>query len=339
METLGAAVIGLRMGRSHALAYQKNPHTRVVGVCDLDEALLAEVARELDAPVAVTDYRELLNRDDIHVISVATPDYDHAEQSIAALRAGKHVLCEKPMAPTLEDARAMAQAAEESGCKFMIGQVCRFFPGFQKTKELIERGEIGELFFLESEYAHSYRYIRGVGNWRTDPVKLREPFLGGACHAVDLLRWIGGEMTEAFAYANRKCLTDWPVDDCTIAVYRFASGALGKVMCSIGCVRPYTMRSVFYGTEGTIISDNTSPQIQLCTQRDPAASGQFIDLPVAQPGAKPVDEEVNAFIDAIVNDAPVEMDAWQGVRTVATCLAAVESSKTGRPVPVAPPRG
>ena len=333
MGKLGVAVIGLRMGRTHAASYRANPHAEVVGVCDVDEALVDEVGREFGARVADTDFRRLLDRDDVHVVSVATPDAFHAEQSIAAMRAGKHVLCEKPMAVTVEEAVDMARTADEEGVKFMIGQVCRFYPGFVLTKRMVDRGDIGELYFVESEYAHTYRHSPGVGSWRKDPVKLREPFLGGACHSVDLLRWIGGEMTEAFAYSNRKCLADWPVDDCTLATYRFERDVIGKVFCSIGCVRPYTMRSLFYGTEGTIISDNTSSQIQVCMNATMIGPPQFASIPVP-PAAKPVQAEVDEFVRCIVNDAPVETDAWQGVRTVAACLAAVESSKTGLPVKI-----
>ena len=333
MDKLGVAVLGLHMGRSHAVAYRANPHTEVVGVCDLDEGLMEQAKGELGAKVAVTDYRPLLERDDVDVVSVATPDAFHAEQAIDAMKAGKHVLCEKPMAMTVEEAAEMARTADAEGVKFMIGQVCRFYPGFVLTKRMVDRGDIGELYFVESEYAHTYRHAPGVGNWRKDPTKLREPFLGGACHAVDLLRWVAGEMTEAFAYSNRKCLTDWPVDDCTIATYRLENDVVAKVFCSIGCVRPYTMRSVFYGTEGTIISDNTSPQIQVCMNATQIGPPQFASIPVP-PTAKPVQSEIDAFVRCIVDDTPVETDAWQGVRTVAACLAAVESAKMGMPVKI-----
>lgn len=339
MEKLGIGVIGLKMGNSHLVGYQNNPATRIVGVCDLDKEKVREKAKEFGATIASTDYKDLLKSKDINIISVATPDYLHCEHSVAAMEAGKDVLCEKPMAPTLKDCIKMIRTAEKTKRKFMIGQICRFAPGFVKTKELIDSGEIGELFLVESEYAHNYSKVGGVGGWRKDPIKRREPFLGGACHAVDLLRWIASDVEEAFAYSNHRCLLDWPVDDCTMAVFKFKNGIIGKVMCSIGCIRPYTMRSVFYGTEGTIISDNTSPYIQLCAkkllveEKPPSFDRLPVDLHTSHNlGAE---AEINELVNCILEDKPsVVMDAKEGTRTVATCLAAIESAKTGKPVKV-----
>lgn len=335
LETIGAAVIGLHMGRAHAAAYARHPRVRLVGVCDLNETLANEVAAELGAEVAVTDYRRLLERPDVHCVSVATPDYFHEPQSVEAMEAGKHVLCEKPMAPSIQACRHIADTAEARGVQFMIGQTCRFYEGFRLGKQLVANGEIGELYFVESEYAHSYRHVPGVGNWRKDPVKLREPFLGGACHAVDVLRWVAGDIVVASAYSNRKCLTDWPVDDCTIACFKMENGIVGKVLCAIGCVRPYTMRSVFWGTEGTVICDNHSPTVQLCSTRLMLdGRPDFVTIPVQQATAKPMDAEIGEFVDCLLNNRRVEMDAWQGGRTAAACLAAIESAKTGDPVAV-----
>ena len=129
---------------------------------------------------------------------------------------------------------------------------------------LIDAGRIGELFFVESEYAHDYSTAaRGWNDWRVDSNRPREPYLGGGCHAVDLLRWIAGNPSEIMAYSNHKCLTDWPVDDCTISMMKFPNNVIGKVFVSIGCKRDYTMRSVFYGTRGTIIADNTLSLIHI----------------------------------------------------------------------------
>ena len=228
--------------------------------------------------------------------------------------------------------KAPVEEVRRSGRKFMVGQVGRYAPGFRMAKHLIDRGEIGELFFVESEYAHDYRRVPGVGGWRKDPMLRREPFLGGGCHPVDLLRWIAGDPHEVFAYANHKALKDWPVDDCTIAIFKFPQDVLGKVLVSIGCRRPYTMRSVFYGDRGTIIADNTSPYIQI--YREDFVTGQagpeFAQIPV-NTASHNVQREVEELVEAILQDKPVETDVVEGAKTVAACLAAVRSTKSGRP--------
>jgi predicted dehydrogenase len=331
METakIGVGVIGLRMGHSHLAGYAQNPHCTVIGVCDTDQDLLAVRQREFNARLAVTDYREFLTVPEIGLISVASPDYYHAEQSIAAMEAGKDVFCEKPLTLTLKEAKEIAAAVARTGRHFMIGQVCRYAPGFVLAKRLVERGDIGKLYFVESEYAHNYRGARGVGDWRVDP--RREPVIGGGCHAVDLLRWIAGDVAEVHAYANHLCLTDWPVNDFSIGLFTFESGVIGKVMVSVGCVRPYTMRSVFYGTEGTIVCDNTSADIQVCSQKNLTGGPAFASLPV-NIASHNVGAEINEFIDCIVNHTPVVTDVHEGVKTVATCIAIAESARTGTSV-------
>lgn len=330
---VGAGVIGLRFGLAHAMAYQSHPEVVLQGVCDVDPQQLHQGAAQLaNVEFTTTDYRELLARDDIGVVSVATPDFLHAEMSIAALRAGKHVLCEKPMTTTVEEALAVAEAARECGRRFMVGQVCRFAPGFALAKQIVDSGEIGRLFFVESEYAHNYTAVPGRGGWRKDARRPRNAFLGGGCHAVDLLRWVSGEMVEVSAYSNHLALPDWPVDDCVVAIFKFENGAVGKVFCSIGCVRPYTMRSVFYGTDGTVICDNTSDSIQLCSRHRSQGRAVSFEPLVVPLASHNIDSEVALFVDCVLNDRPVPTDALEGARTVAACLAATKSAETGQPV-------
>ncbi|HOJ31703.1 MAG TPA: Gfo/Idh/MocA family oxidoreductase, partial [bacterium] len=185
-----AGIIGLRMGKAHLVGYLQN-NVEVAGICDIDQSLLTGVQKEFNIPLATTDYHKLVAEKSIDLISVASPDYFHKEHCCSALLAGKHVLCEKPLALNLEDCIEIIKAVKQSGKKFMIGQVCRFAPGFVLTKEIIDSGEIGELFFVESEYAHDYSVAEGAGKWRKD--QRRKPFIGGGCHAVDLLRWIAGD--------------------------------------------------------------------------------------------------------------------------------------------------
>lgn len=328
---LGVGVIGLCIGRTHLDGCRQNPNVRVVGICDPDRKLLAKTKDEYRVEAAVEDYRQLLDNPEIDVVLVCSPDYYHAEQSIAALKTGKDVLCEKPMVLTAEETKEIIKAVKETGRRFMVGQVCRYAPGFLLAKQMVDRGEIGKLFLVESEYAHNYSRVPGKDNWRKDP--RREPFIGGGCHAVDLLRWVAGDPEEVFAYANHKCLTDWPVNDCTMAVFRFPKSVIGKVMVSIGCVRPYTMRSIFYGTEGTIVCDNTSPAIQLCSRKNFETEHSFASFPVDL-ASHNVAAEISEFTDCILNDKPVPTNEVEGARTVLACLAAVESARIGRPVKI-----
>ena len=328
MKKVKYGIIGCGMGKAHMAGLKQNNSAELAAICDINPEILKTCSDLYPEAAACGDYREVLANPDVDAVVVAVPDQQHREISLAALDAGKHVLCEKPMALTLEDCRAMVEASRKTDRKFMIGQICRFTPGFVRAKELIDAGEIGELFFVESEYAHDYSKIPGKGNnWRLDP--LRHGFLGGGCHAVDLLRWIAGNPYEVAAFANKKMLVDWPTDDCTIAIMKFPNDVIGKVFVSTGCKRNYTMRSVFYGSKGTIITDNTNPQMTVFKTDASCGFTTPMLYPVSINNHNTVGE-LATFTEAILQDKPVATDAFQGACTVAAALAAVRSSKSGQ---------
>ncbi|MBO4888463.1 MAG: Gfo/Idh/MocA family oxidoreductase [Firmicutes bacterium] len=331
-------VIGLGMGKSHAVGVQKvskkYPEVLLYSLCDIDLTKLQKTGAELGVGNLYGDYRDMLKDPLLDAVIIASPDQDHRRMAEDALAARKHVLCEKPLALTREDIEAIVAAAETSDKVFMVGQICRFTPGFRQAKELIEQGTIGDLTYVESEYAHDYTKIYRAGTWRSDP--LRNGVVGGGCHAVDLLRWIAGDPDEVMAYGTHKTFAEMtPYDDTHISILRFRGGVIGKVFCSISCRRDYTMRSVFYGTKGTIITDNTSPSMTLFTY------GESPDHPdgVLTETEIPIDidshnaaGEFEAFYDAIRTGRPVDTPAKEGANTIAVCHAIIKSSLTGQPV-------
>ena len=328
MKPLKIAVIGLQFGMAHiegASAYG----AEIAAICDCNEDHLRFAGERygIAEEKRFTDHRTLLDRSDIDAVVIAVPDQQHRELTNAFLNAGKHVLCEKPMALTREDVRAMIRAADASGRQLMVGQICRFTPAFEKAKALVENGILGDVYFLESEYAHDYMKL--VDNWRSDP--LRHGVIGGGCHAVDLLRWLAGDPREVFAYGTHRLLPQVSYDDATVAVMKFDDNTMGKVFVSTGCKRDYTMRTVIYGTKGTLICDNTSPTMTLFTAgRDGMAhEPQILDVEVNNHNAA---REFEAFAASVISGKPVLTDAREGAKTVEVCLSVIESSKTGRPI-------
>jgi len=336
-KILNFAVVGSRkMFKTHMRGMVTVDCAKLIAVCDICEDVASEAAANFGLDTYYTNHNEMLKNEDIDVVIVATSDQTHREITVDCLNAGKHVLCEKPMALTLDDCKAMIKAANESGKKLMVGQICRHAPGFALAKQLVSDGEIGDIFFVESEYAHDYSGEFGQDNWRIDPINLRHAVIGGGCHAVDLLRWIAGNPVEVSAYANRKSLTDWPVDDCTVAIMQFQNNVIGKVMTSIGCKRKYTMRTVIYGTKGTIVADNTSPTISIFkdemygNEKYKNIKQQVIEmkLPVSIESHNTA-AEIKEICDAILNDKELITDGVEGASTVAVCNAIVESSANG----------
>lgn len=321
-----SAHIGMKFGMSHiegALAYGAD----IVAICDSDPANLAFAGHRYDIPQDkwVADYHDLLGRDDIDIVTVAVPDKLHCPISCEFLRAGINVLCEKPLALSREDCVKIINAQRESGAKFMVGQICRFTPSFEMAKQIISSGDIGEIYFAESEYAHDYSSF--LETWRAEPE--RHGVIGGGCHAVDLLRWLVGDPREVFAYGMHKLLPMVTYDDATIAIMKFDEETAGKVFVSTGCKRDYTMRTVIYGTKGTIICDNTSPTMTLFKVGEDglAHEPEIIGVPVNSHNAA---KEFKVFADTILSGKPVATDAVEGAKTVEVCRAIVESSVTGK---------
>lgn len=335
-ERIRMSVIGIGgFGWAHANGIIKNSSKcELVSVCDINEEMARQRGEEFGVKWC-TDYKEILSDESVDAVSVATPDFLHADIVCDALKAGKHVLCEKPLALNLDDCKKMISEAKKHDKIFMVGQICRYTPAFVKAKEIVDSGEIGELYFMESEYAHDYSHMP-TDCWRTRPD--RHGIVGGGCHAVDLIRWFMGNPEEVFGYACHKVLPDWPTDDCTIGIMKFSNGNIGKVFCSTGCKRDYTMRTVIYGTKGTIIVDNTSHTFTLF--KDEVGDGQKIygtdrhavglTIPVEVANHN-IGNEVSDFIDLINSDEEVVVNAIEGASTVSVCLSIVNSTKTGVP--------
>ncbi len=333
-KKMTVGVLGLRMGKLHLEAAIANG-AKVGAVCDPDPEKLLEVQKDLKVPKkkCFTDWHDVVNCEAVDAVIIASPDMSHREQVEACLAAGKHVMCEKPLALTAEDVSAIVRMVNEHPeCKFMVGQICRFTPAFVKAKELVDAGRIGELYFVESEYAHDYRkmFEGEETNWRAHPD--RNGVVGGGCHAVDLLRWIvGSDPIECFGYGTHKMLPKVPYDDANIAVMKFPNEVMGKVFVSTGCKRNYTMRTVLYGTKGTLIFDNKSPTMQLFeAQEDGSGAGtpKEIEVTLADHNAA---AEFAYFAKMVAGDEPNVMPVEEGAKTVAACLAIVESTKSGKP--------
>jgi predicted dehydrogenase len=319
-KKLGAAVVGLRMGRAHCQGYAALDGIALQAVCDLNEELARQTAFEFGAPVATAHFEDLLQDTDIRFVSIVTPDHFHADMTVAALAAGKDVLCEKPMAPTAEEIRRMVKAAEESGRALMVGQSYRFQGRYLAVKQAVERGDVGEVYFVASDYWNNLMGVGGVGNWRNDP-RIRHPFVGG-CHAVDLLRWIAGDVLEVSARANHKAFKEQPTEDFIMASMLFASGAVGRAIVSSGCRRPFHTSLEVHGTEGSIIDGKLWKSTH---------DTEPVNLPVPQVSQEVIGE-TRAFVEAVLARKPLPVDARDGALSTLVALAVVECLRTGQPM-------
>ena len=346
-KKLRVAVIGVSLegiGNSHSRSVIANNDTELAVICEVNEEWAKDRSALYGVPYC-TDYHELLDREDIDMAIICSPDNLHAQMVSDFLHAGKHVLCEKPLALTKEDCQLILDADRETAPKLMVGQVCRKTPSFVKAKQIVDEGVIGDLVYIESEYSHNYTNM--PIHWRNSYEIPRHPFTGGACHSVDLLRWFAGNPTEVFAYGNHKLLPAeyGPCDDTMCSLMKFPNGVVGRVFVSIGCQSPGTgIRTLLYGTKGTIIMSAGDRHITLYLadfgfEKSDKILGTSqlykngIQIPVAI-GSHNTAAELAEFVDIIKNDKEVAVSAREGADTVAVCVAAIRSTETGLPVNV-----
>ena len=190
-------VLGLGEGRSIISAALASEHWHIGNVCDLSEDLCRERQIEFSLPRFTTHYEDLLSDPEIDTIAIYTPDEYHAQHCIAAFRAGKHVICTKPLFDSLAEADAVREAATEADRRLFVGQSSRFFGTMQRQRADFEAGKMGEIYSVEAHYHadHSWYFSKHKN------LAAYKPLYGGLSHPVDLVRWYLGPIDEVFGYA------------------------------------------------------------------------------------------------------------------------------------------
>ena len=333
MTTYHIAVVGTGyIGLEHIKAICDSPRAvlRTIGSTERSREQLDTLKAQFGAEQVTTRYEEIVVDEKVDIVYLCTPNHLHAEEAVAALDAGKHVFCEKPMTTTLEDCRRMVKAVDGSGRHLMVGHGARFRPLHRAVKTLYEDRVLGDACFCESDYIHSLKpFLDGTGHqWWRHPDEGQFAVIGGGCHPLDLMRWIVGEFEEVSAYGTTKVLHDVAWHDTIIATLKFKSGAVGKCLVSVGAPRPYAMNFSLYGTEGTV--ENNKLFLNAFGEVE-----EFTDMPFPILGeTHACAEELEHFLDCLNADKPPMIDVRDGARTVAACLAVAESLASGRPAKV-----
>ncbi len=310
-------------GSAFVQAYTANPTTHLAALCDLDEERAHALATRHGVPRVYTDYQEMLAQEELDLVSVHTPDHQHVEPAVAALDAGTHLFCEKPLANDLDGCRQIVAAARRAGPerKTMCGHVLRFNPVFAAVKHLIAEGVLGDLFYLEGDYIHDLRYQTG---WNLDH---ETPMIGGGCHPIDIMQWWAGSVVEVQGYSNHMAFPNMREDDCAVAILRFASGAIGRCTAAYGPAGPmahlYNLSA--YGTRATVVRD----QLAL------GGLEQYTRLPVTYGAGHPYDPEVADLAGCILHGGTPRATVEDGARAVAVAVAIQQAIRERRPVAVA----
>ncbi len=332
---IGAGIVG---GSLHAHVYHYLPQAELVAVCDLDEARAREVAERYAAPQAYTDYRELLALPEIAAVSIATPDFAHREIAVAAAEAGLHILVEKPLATTVEDAEAIVQAADAAGVKLMVDFQNRVNPAFMAARVAVQNGELGALKYIYARLSNTTFVPTQMLSWASRSSALW--FL--ASHTVDMACWLLQDKPKrVYAVSRSGVLQDMGIDtqDFHVAIVEFERGAV--VTLENSWILPETEPNVFnlkmelLGDDGVMyINTSDNRMVEKYTRADfslPDTLGLTPNADSARLGGF-VLEAIARFVDAVVDDAPV-LATGEEAALVTRVLAAIEvSAHSGQPV-------
>jgi predicted dehydrogenase len=299
-------------------------NARLAALMDSDPACAESAARKFNADFWTGDLDKFLNCKGLDAVYVSSPVAVHHDHVIRSAESGKHVLCEKPMALTVADCAAMAEACRRAGVKLQIGFMMRFHPAHQKVKELIDAGELGELIQGRAQLSHYHVEWNedGSRNWR----QFFTSAGGGSLmdmgiHCVDLLRWWMGEVRSVSAM-TATLANDYEVEDTALVLLRMDKGKLATVDSTYAA---RGARHVFeiYGTEGAARGINTISQLAegnlsiVRGAREEAYSFNTVDLYTA---------EIEHFHDCIRTERQPLVGPEEGQRNLEACLAAYRSN-------------
>ena len=273
-------------------------------------------------------YAAILEDPQVDAVVLTTPHSAHKEQVCAAARAGKHVFVEKPLAVSLDDARACVEACESAGVVLMVGHCWRWVASVQKAKSLLDSGALGEVTQAAGHFGNPRAQNFGREIWRDDPEESPlGPFTGPGFHLLDILKYLLGPVEEAFAALERK-MAAGRIPDTASGALRFASGVTAQVSSSFVTQRRYQLS--LFGTEANLYV-NADPG-----GGTPAAPGLVIHRRgeaepeiVAVENTDMIARHMASFADSILNGAPPFADGREGAYLVALLSAMLESSRAG----------
>ena len=234
-DPIRVGVVGLGIGKSHLAAYAALPDQyRVVALCDVDPERGAQVAAQFGHPALYTRLEDMLARDEVEIVDLCTPPFLHFEHIQAALAAGKHVTCEKPLVGSLREVDALRAAASEAGRVVMPIFQYRFGHGLQKLKRLVEQGVTGAAYVSTVETLWrrrpAYYAVPWRGRWATE---LGGALLGHALHTHDMLTYILGPVGRVYARAITR-VNAIETDDCAAISLDMADGSLATCAVTLG---------------------------------------------------------------------------------------------------------
>lgn len=343
---LGYAIVGTgAIAGIHALALSEIPKARLAVVYNHT----AEKARALGERWAVpwtTDYADLLRRPEVEVVSICTPSGARADLAEAAARAGKHVVCEKPLEVTLERADRIIRACRDAGRHLGVIFPARFQPAARAAKDAVESGRLGRLTLGSAHVAwHRTDAYYAAAPWRgTWALDGGGALINQSIHWIDLLQWLAGPVAAVCGYTDTLTHPRIEAEDVGVAILRFASGALGTIEGTTTAYPGLPARVQLHGDRGTIVLEEKRITVwkladappdeearMLAVGTDTAATGAADPMAIGAEGHR---VQLAEITDALLSGRAPAVDGREGRKAVALMRAIYDSAQRGHEVAV-----
>jgi predicted dehydrogenase len=350
MTKIKIGIIGIgSISVQHIESYLSNSKVELYAFCDINEERLKLMSEKYNIKHTFTDMHEMLRLEEIDAVSVCTWNSAHAACTIAALNAGKHVLCEKPMSVSEEDAKAMKEAADQNGKLLMIGFVRRYGNDCNIVKEFIQSDYFGEIYYAKATYL---RRKGNPGGWFGDKSRSGGgPLIDLGVHVIDLVRFLLGNPKPISVYgatfrklADRKNIKGkqsytssstsdniiCDVEDLATAMIRFDNGAVLSIEASFSLnIKKDEGKIELFGTKGGAKLD---PELELYSEINDYLADTTLDAETSLSFDGLFANEINHFVSCITEGVPCLSPAQDGIEIMAILDAIYKSAETGHEV-------
>lgn len=341
MKKFNVGVVGYGWAAgAHIDAINATSLAQVSCVCStrkLDSAVLS--ARHESAIDCLNDLDQMLQRQDLDVISICSYPSGHARQAIAAAKAGKHLIIEKPLALTWKDCRAVQRAVEQAGVQACVCFECRYSSQFLTIKAVLDERLLGDLHYGEVDYYHGIGPWYGQFRWNTRKDAGGSSLLSAGCHALDaLLLCLGTDVesvTSLSVNSRNRAFAEYEYPSTSVTILKFKSGRVGKCTSSIDCLQPYYFHTHLIGSEGSLLDNRFfSTRLKgLDKQRWSELSMKLLDS--GDVSDHPYQNQFEAFFQALARDEEMPLTSLrEAMRTHEIIFAADRSAETGKPASV-----
>lgn len=338
MEKYNVGIIGYSWAATaHIAAINAGGNAQVTAIYSSRDLNEAQLSAQWGMPIKTyTDLDAMLAEPNIDVVSICSFHFQHKEQAVAAARAGKHLILEKPLGLSWQDCQAVEAAVQEAGVKTCVCFELRYSNQLMATKAILDQGLLGEIHYGEVDYYHGIGPWYGQFRWNIRKDAGGSSLLTAGCHALDaLLLCMGSDVAEVTSYDTKsksEIFQPYEYTTSSVTILKFKNGSIGKCASIVDCLQPYYFHTHLCGSEGSLL-DNKFHSMKLGTNKNAWSTLSMKMLDSGDVSDHPYQSQFNTFFESIaaVVDMPLT-SLNEALKTHKVIFAADESASTGKPV-------